>query len=332
MTFMNIQNPVLITGGCGYIGSHIVYDLIDRHIPVVVVDNLSNSARDAIPSAAHFHQADILDKHALEKIFAQTEPRAVIHLAALLSTEESVEKPAEYYRVNVTGTQNVIDACLKYDVPKLIFSSTAAVYAANPKPLTEDSPLGPVSPYGHSKLMAEQMLRDITAATELHAVILRYFNVAGADAQMRTGQGGNKTTHLIARACEAAANDIDALEIYGDDYATPDGTCIRDYIHVGDIATAHRIALQKNFKEKCAVFNCGYGHGYSVREIIDTFKKITKIDFPVKISPRRAGDLTQLVADSTALREAANWQPEHDDIGTVIQTAWGWYQRERLKK
>jgi UDP-glucose 4-epimerase len=149
---------------------------------------------------------------------------------------------------------------------------------------------------------------------------------------MRTGQSTHKTVHLISRACQAAANDIDELEIYGEDYPTPDGTCIRDYIHVQDIASAHRLALQKNFDEKCRVFNCGYGHGYSVREIVDTFKKVTKIDFPVKVSPRRAGDLTQLAADSSALRETLDWKPEFDDVNAIIQTAWGWYQRERLKK
>ena len=232
---------------------------------------------------------------------------------------------------NVTGTQNVIDACIKFDVPKLIFSSTAAVYAANVKPLTEESPLGSASPYGHSKALSEQMLRDITAATDLQAICLRYFNVAGADPEMRTGQSGNKTTHLIARACQAAAGDISEFELYGDDYATPDGTCIRDFIHVSDLAAAHRVVLETKFDAPFNVFNCGYGHGYSVKEIVDTFKHITDIDFPVTFSPRRPGDLPQLVANSSALKEATGWQPANDDIQTIIRTAWNWYQRERLK-
>ncbi|MDB5478087.1 MAG: UDP-glucose 4-epimerase GalE [Alphaproteobacteria bacterium] len=324
-----MKNPVLLTGGAGYIGSHIAHLLHDAGYPVVVVDKLGNSRADLLPPGIPFYQRNVLDTAGLIKIMDAHGVTNVIHLAAYLSVEESVAQPLKYYRNNVDGTRSLLEACLETGINKLIFSSTAAAYRSSEKPLQETDALEPGSPYGHSKLMAEQLIRDTVAASPLKAVILRYFNVAGADPQGRTGQQGIQATHLISRACQAAAGDRDKMTINGTDYDTPDGTCMRDYIHVSDLAHAHRVVLEQDFIAPVKTFNCGYGSGFSVAQVVSRVKAVTGVDFPVDIAPRRAGDLAQTVADTHALLGETSWRPKYDDLDTMIKTAWEWYQRER---
>ncbi len=325
-----MKQTVLVTGGCGYIGSHIVYDLLDHDYDVVVVDNLSNSRRDILPMDVTFYQADIHDTERLYDILRMHAIKIVIHMAAFISVEESVRNPLTYYHNNVEGTRSLLAACLKNNITKILFSSTGAVYQSSEKPLKEHDPQIPSSPYGHSKLMAEQLIADTVAASDINAVILRYFNVAGAERAGRTGQQGLSATHLIARTVQVAAGDLDVLTVMGNDYPTQDGTCIRDYIHVSDLATAHRTVLEQNFPERLKIFNCGYGKGYSVKDVIDHAKKIIRADLNVRIAERRPGDAIQVVADNSALLNETLWRPEHDDLETIIDTAWKWYQRERL--
>lgn len=326
------KDTVLITGGCGYIGSHIVYNLLDNGYGVVVVDDLSNSRRDLLPPEAIFYQASILDTDTLQTVLKKHNVAAVIHMAAFLSVEESMKKPLAYYNNNVEGTRSLLDACLNAGVKKVLFSSTGATYASSEKPLRETDAQNPSSPYGRSKLMAEQLVRDVTSVSDIKAVILRYFNVAGADPKGRTGQQGTNATHLIARACQTAAGDRPNLSILGTDYPTKDGTCVRDYIHVSDLAEAHRVTLEQDFAEPVKVFNCGYNKGYSVKEIAEQTQKVTGIAFPVITGARRPGDLAQTVADNTALLTETSWRPENDNIDVIIDTAWKWYQRERIAR
>jgi UDP-glucose 4-epimerase len=326
---MALDSSILITGGCGYIGAHIVHALHDRGLNIVVVDNLSNSRASSIPENVPLYTHDILDTPHLIQVMRKHNVTSVVHMAAFLSVEESVRLPLKYYRNNVDGVRSILEACQKTNVKKLVFSSTAATYASSEQPLHETDPQYPSSPYGHSKLMAEQLIRDVVAISDLKAVVLRYFNVAGADPQGRTGQIGTSATHLIARACQAAAGDMDHLTIFGTDYTTKDGTCVRDYIHVSDLADIHRIALDIGFDQDFSVFNCGYGHGYSVREIAEQTQKVTGKTFPIVFAQRRPGDLAQTVADTSALKKATGWQPHYDHIETIISTAWSWYQQER---
>lgn len=326
-----MTDSILITGGCGYIGSHIVYDLMDRGYRVVVVDNLSNSRRDILPANIMFYQHDVLDTAAVEKVLKDNNIASVIHMAALLSVEESMREPLRYYRNNVDGTRSLLEACLKNGVRKFIFSSTAATYASSENPLAENDIQIPASPYGHSKLMAEQVIKDACAISDMKAVILRYFNVAGADPKGRTGQQGTQATHLIARACQAAAGDRTGLAIMGTDYPTKDGTCVRDYIHVSDLADAHRAVLEQNFDDAVKTFNCGYNKGYSVKEIAEQTRAVTARDFSVTLAERRPGDLAQTVANNNALLTETSWRPQNDNIETIISTAWNWYQRERAR-
>jgi UDP-glucose 4-epimerase len=325
-----MKAPVLITGGCGYIGSHIVLNLRDQGYPVIVVDNLSNSKKDYLPADVPLYENDIADVDALKAIFKTHSIETVIHMAAFLSVEESVSQPLKYYQNNVSGTANLLEACVASGIKKLIFSSTGATYASSENPLNETDPSEPTSPYGASKLMAERVIRDTVAVTPMKAIILRYFNVAGADPQGRTGQQGTKATHLISRACQAAAGDQAQMTIFGTDYPnTVDGTCVRDYIHVSDLAEAHRVAMEQDFAETYKIFNCGYGSGFSVKQVVERVQAITGIDFPVVIAERRAGDLAQTVANNNALLTETPWQPKYNDLDVIIQTAWNWYQTQR---
>jgi len=323
-----MKTPVLITGGCGYIGSHIVHNLRDAGYQPIVVDNLSNSRSDLLPDDVPFYQQDVGDSAALKNVLQKHDIKTVIHMAAFLSVEESVSFPLKYYQNNVGGTCNLLEACLASGVKKLIFSSTGATYSSSEEPLNEDSATEPSSPYGLSKLMAEKVIRDVSTANELHAVVLRYFNVAGADPKERTGQQGIKASHLIARACQAANGDAGEMKIFGDDYSTVDGTCVRDYIHVSDLAEIHRVVMEQDFAEKFKIFNCGYGVGSSVRQVVDRVRAITGREFPVIKAPRRPGDIMETVANNNRLLNETKWRPQYNDLDLMISTAWNWYQRE----
>lgn len=320
--------PILITGGAGYIGSHIVYTMRDHGYEVVVLDNLSNSRLDILPRDIPFYQGDIADTKLVGDILQKHGIETVIHMAAFLSVEESMAEPLKYYRNNVAGTCALLDACTRHGVKKLIFSSTGATYASSEQPLAETDRTEPGSPYGMSKLMAERIICDTVTATDLKAVVLRYFNVAGADPKGRTGQQGIKASHLISRSLQAANGDAGEMRINGTDYATVDGTCVRDYIHVTDLAEAHRQVMEKDFNEDFRIFNCGYGSGFSVKQVVDRVPAVTERSFDVKIAERRPGDLAQTVANNNALLTDTNWQPQYNDLDIIISTAWNWYQKE----
>lgn len=327
-------SPILVTGGAGYIGSHIVYMLRDQGYEVVVVDNLCNARRDILPRDVVFHQTDIHDTAAMTAVMQQHKITTVIHLAAHLSVEESVSQPLKYYQNNVGGTCALLEACTKAGVTKFIFSSTGSTYASSDQPMAEDALTDPCSPYSMSKLMAERVIRDTVNTTRMKAVILRYFNVAGADPQGRTGQQGNRATHLISRALQAANGDAGQLCINGTDYPTIDGTCVRDYIHVSDLAQAHLAVMEKEFDTNYQLFNCGYGSGFSVKQVVERVPNITDRQMTVTTGPRRAGDIAQSIANNNAILSETNWQPQYNDLDVMIGTAWQWYQQEaeRLKK
>ncbi len=319
---------LLITGGAGYIGSHAVKAFGERGHDIVVYDNLSTGHEWAILHG-RLVQGDLEDEELLNDTLKEFKPDAVIHFAASIQVEESVRKPLLYYRNNVINSINLLEAMLKNDVQYFIYSSTAAVYG-NPKkiPVKESAPLNPINPYGASKAAMEQILADISQSSDLRYIALRYFNVAGADAHGRLGQAYVAATHLITRALKTALGVYPKLEIYGTDYPTPDGTCIRDYIHVDDLAEAHVKSLDYLLEtNESHVMNCGYGHGFSVKDVVDVAKKITGIDFPVAETERRAGDAPALVADSTKLKKCTGWHPQHDNLEFIIMTAWEWEKK-----
>ncbi|MGC2062548.1 MAG: UDP-glucose 4-epimerase GalE [Thermodesulfovibrionales bacterium] len=321
---------LLVTGGAGYIGSHMVRTLGEKGHDIVIYDNLSSGHRDSL-LYGRLVVADLADRETLRILLQEEKFDAVIHFAAFIAVEESVKDPVKYYRNNFSNALNLIDACVRYGVDKFIFSSTAAVYGMPEKmPVTEETPLLPINPYGSSKMMTELALRDISQVTDLRYVALRYFNVAGADPRTRIGQRYKEATHLMTLALRTALGLRESLNIFGTDYATPDGTCIRDYIHVDDLIEAHLRALDYlGGGAKSRVFNCGYGKGYSVREVVDMAKKVTGIDFPFREAGRRAGDPPTLIADSSRIRKELGWQPSHDDLEFIIQSAWDW-EKKRL--
>ena len=326
---MQDKPSLLITGGCGYIGSHIVHLLHDIGMNLVVIDSLERGRREAIPETVPFYAYNIHQHDAISDVLRTHAITNVIHLAAHLSVEESVANPLIYYQNNVEGTRSLLNACLKNNVQQFIFSSTGAVYGSTDGLIDEEATTNPESPYGQTKLTAEHMIHSVCAVNpSLQAVILRYFNVAGADPLGRTGQVG-RASHLIARACQAAAGDLKAMTIFGSDYPTPDGTCIRDYIHVSDLAAAHHAVLETNNTQQLRLFNCGYGRGYSVKEVLDTFQKVTGITLNIIDAPRRNGDALKTVANPTRLLQQTSWKPRHDSLEQIIQTAWLWYQSER---
>ncbi|GGF76824.1 UDP-glucose 4-epimerase GalE [Azorhizobium oxalatiphilum] len=317
---------VLVTGGAGYIGSHMVLALIDAGEPAVVLDNLSTGFRWAVHPNATFIEGDVSDSELVARIIAEHDITAVVHFAARIVVPESVSDPLGYYYANTVKTRALLEAVVKAGVPHMIFSSTAAVYGmVGNDPVAEDALLSPISPYGRSKLMSEWMLEDTSVAFPLRHVALRYFNVAGADPAGRTGQSTAGATHLIKVACETALGKRAGMQVYGTDYPTPDGTCLRDYIHVSDLTAAHLDAL--NYLRQggeSAVFNCGYGQGYSVLEVIETVKKVSEVDFKVTISPRRPGDPAAIVAKADKIRATVGWQPKLDDLTTIVRTALDW--------
>lgn len=320
---------VLVTGGAGYIGSHMVRTLGEktRH-DIMVYDNLSTGNKDSL-LYGHLTVGDLADLQTLDAVFSREKFDAVLHFAAHIVVDESVREPVKYYRNNFANALNLIDMCLRHRVNTFIFSSTAAVYGIPEKvPATEDAVLLPINPYGSSKMMVEQALRDVNLSSDLRYVALRYFNVAGADPLSRIGQRYKEATHLITVSLRTALGQRKALNIFGTDYDTPDGTCIRDYIHVDDLVDAHLLALDYLSEgNKSRVFNCGYGHGHSVKEVVEKVKQVTGIDFSVHETGRRAGDPPELVADSSRIRSELGWKPAHDDLEFIVRTAWDWEKR-----
>jgi UDP-glucose 4-epimerase len=316
---------ILVTGGAGYIGSHVVKALGKIGHDIVVYDNLSTGHSWSVLHGK-LVVGDLADKSLLNQVVSEFRPDAVIHFAASIQVEESVRNPLAYYRNNVAATMNLLESMVDNGVRNLIYSSTAAVYG-NPAetPVNETAPLVPINPYGTSKVMGEAIMRDLTAATDFRFIALRYFNVAGADPEGQLGQAYKKPTHLITRALKTAHGEYPLLSIFGTDYPSYDGTCIRDYIHVSDLAEAHVCALDRLMETGISdVFNCGYGHGYTVRQVVDTARSVTEWDFPVQECERRPGDPVALISDSSWLRSQTNWMPRYDDLDFIIRSAWVW--------
>ncbi|WP_299614834.1 UDP-glucose 4-epimerase GalE [Pelagibius sp.] len=320
------DNVVLVTGGAGYIGSHAVLACRQSGHRVVVLDNLSKGRRSLVPGDIPFYQGDVGDPQLLAQIFSDHHVSAVIHFAADVVVPESVAAPLTYYFNNTCKTRLLLQACVDHGITSFVFSSTAAVYGQpRQSPVKETAPTQPANPYGTSKLMVEWMLRDTAAAHDLRYISLRYFNVAGADPQGRTGQSTPDATHLVKVACEAAAGKRSEVQIFGDDYDTPDGTCIRDFVHVSDLARAHVLALDHlQARRESLTLNCGYGRGYSVRQVLEAIKRISGTPLTIRIAPRRDGDVAALVADVSRLRGVFDWKPEHDDLDFILRTALEW--------
>ncbi len=319
------MSRVLVIGGAGYIGSQVVKLLGERGYDVLVYDNLSTGSKEAVLSG-ELVEGDILNPADFEKVVREFRPAAVMHFAAKIVVPESVERPLLYYRNNVVGTLNVLQVLWDCGVNKFIFSSTAAVYGEPEKiPIAEEVPFSPVNPYGKGKAMIEEVLRDFSAATDFRYVSLRYFNVAGADPGGRIGETKEDATHLITMCVRTAAGKREKLLVYGTDYPTRDGSCIRDYIHVVDLADAHVLSLEYLLNGgQSDVFNCGYGRGYSVLEVVEAAKKISGVDFMVEHATRRVGDPASLVAAPGKIKAGLGWQPKHDDLEFIIKTAWEW--------
>jgi UDP-glucose 4-epimerase len=317
---------ILVTGGAGYIGSHMVLELIDAGEDVVVLDNLSTGFRWSVPPAATLVVGDVGDQDLVRTVVRKYNVNAIIHFAGSIVVPESVADPLGYYHNNTVKSRALMEVAVASGVKSFIFSSTAAVYG-NPDqvPVAEDAPTRPMSPYGSSKLMTEIMLADAARAHDFRYVALRYFNVAGADRQGRSGQSTPRATHLIKVACETALGKRSSMEVFGTDYPTPDGTCVRDYIHVTDLARAHMAALAHLRNGGASdVFNCGYSRGYSVLEVIDAVKRASGRGFDVKLSGRRPGDPAAIVAASDKIRRALGWRPAFDDLDGIVRDALSW--------
>jgi UDP-glucose 4-epimerase len=322
------NKTILVTGGAGYIGSHVVLQLVAAGERVVVLDNLSTGFANAV-IGAELVTGDTGDPDLVGRILREHAVDAVMHFAAHTIVPESVADPLKYYRNNTCNTRNLLAACSEAGVRHFIFSSTAAVYGIPEDPLAdEQTRLAPINPYGTSKLMSEWMLRDLSAAGPMTHVALRYFNVAGSDPQGRIGQSTREATLLIKVACEAAVGKREQVAIFGTDYPTPDGTGVRDYIHVADLADAHIRALEYlRAGGESATLNCGYGHGYSVREVLDTVSRVNGSPLTVNEQPRRAGDPPMLVARADRIRERLQWTPRHDDLEFIVRTSLDWERK-----
>jgi len=320
---------VLVTGGAGYIGSHMTYALVDAGYDVVVLDNLTTGLQGLVSDRASFVRGDAGDVPLVQRLLTDHKVDSIIHFAGSIVVPESIENPLLYYRNNTVVSRNLVAAAVEAGIGKFVFSSTAAVYGeTGALPVSEGQPTVPLNPYGRSKLMTEWMLKDVAIAHPFNFVALRYFNVAGADTKGRTGQSTPRATHLIKRACQAALGRVPALDLFGTDYPTPDGTCIRDYIHVEDLVNAHILALKYlDGGGDSAIMNCGYGHGFSVREVITAVSRVSGVAVPVREAPRRPGDSSAVVADSTRLRQDLGWSPKHDDLDEIVRTALAWERR-----
>jgi UDP-glucose 4-epimerase len=316
---------VLVTGGAGYIGSHMVLELVDAGEKVVVLDDLSTGFRWSVPQEATFVAGDVGDKALVSRLIDEHGIDSIMHFAAKIVVPESVADPLTYYFNNTVKSRALIETAVTQGISNFVFSSTAAVYGNAEAPLlTEDMPLSPINPYGRSKLMSEWMLQDAHQAHGLRYAILRYFNVAGADPKGRSGQSTPQATHLIKVAAQAALGQRPYLDVFGTDYDTPDGTCVRDYIQVNDLARAHLAALRHlRHGGDCTVMNCGYGHGASVLEVVKVVKEVSGVDFEVRLSPRRPGDPAQLVAKVDRIR-SLGWTPQHDDLRQIVDQALRW--------
>ncbi|MEI7474743.1 MAG: UDP-glucose 4-epimerase GalE [bacterium] len=321
---------ILITGGAGYIGSHCGIELIRAGYDVLVGDNLSEGHKEAILSE-HFHYVDLANISEIKEVFKKYKIEAVIHFAASCYVGESATNPQKYYYNNVVSTLNLLNAMLEADVKKIVFSSTCATYG-NPQyvPIDEKHPQSPINVYGKTKLMIEQILKDYDEAYGLKYMALRYFNASGADKDGQIGESHSPETHLIPLVLQVAAGQRESIKIFGDDYETPDGTCIRDYIHVSDLAEAHKLALEKLMAGSDSdYFNLGTGNGYSVKEIINATEKITQKTIKTEIEQRRIGDPPKLVADNDKAVNVLGWKPKYDNIEAIIKTAWFWEQNRR---
>ena len=322
--------PVLVTGGAGYIGSHAVLALRDAGWPVAVIDNLVTGFRFAVPDDVPFYEGDIADPVLVARIIAEQGIRAIMHFAGSVVVPESVADPLKYYDNNTAKTRSLIGSAVAAGVPHFIFSSTAATYGTPAvERVTEQTPQTPINPYGWSKLMSERMLADVSAAHPINHCALRYFNVAGADPLGRTGQSTAGATHLIKVAVEAALGKRDHVAVFGTDFDTPDGTGVRDYIHVSDLAAAHVLALEALIEqpERSLTMNCGYGRGFSVMEVLDAVDRVTNRTIERRLEPRRAGDPGQLISDPALIRATLPWQPRHDDLDTIVTHALQWERR-----
>lgn len=325
-----MARPVLVTGGAGYIGSHAAKALAEAGYLPVTYDNLGHGHRAAVRWGP-LEEGDLLDPPRLDAVLRKWRPEAVLHFAGLISVGESVDNPGLYYQHNLVGSLNLVQALRAHDIGRIVFSSTAAVYG-NPDvvPIPETAPLRPVNPYGSSKAMVEAILGDFGRAHGLRSVALRYFNAAGADPDGETGEAHEPETHLIPLALDALAGRRGALTIYGEDYPTPDGTCLRDYVHVSDLATAHVQALE--YTGSCpagtnAAFNLGTGSGFTVRQVLDAIGRVSGKSVPLRLGPRRSGDSAALVADPARAREILGWSPQFSDIDTIVRTALAWISR-----
>ncbi|WP_425061521.1 UDP-glucose 4-epimerase GalE [Rhizomicrobium palustre] len=325
----DLRGRILVTGGAGYIGSHMSYALLDRGEEVVVLDNLMTGVSSLVSPDAEFIEGDIGDLALVRALLRSRKIDTIMHFAGSVVVPESVSDPMKYYANNTAATRSLIEAAVREDVPHIVFSSTAAVYGMPPVPvMAEDTPPRPINPYGRSKLMTEWMLADAATAHNLSYIALRYFNVAGADPLGRTGQSTPNATHLIKRACQAALGRVSHLDIYGTDFDTPDGTGVRDYIHVTDLVEAHLAALDALRRgTESGIYNCGYGHGMSVRQVISAVEKASGRRVPLREAPRRAGDPAMVIADATKLRRNLDWSPRYDDIDVIVSAALRWEQR-----
>ncbi len=328
------DETILVVGGAGYIGSHMVRDLLQAGHEVVVLDNLSRGHRDLIPGGI-FIQGDLGNAAQLDKVFTQHRFFAVMHFAAFSLVGESVSKPLDYYRNNVANTVELLDAMARHRIRNLIFSSTAAVYGdpRQARPLREDDICAPTNPYGATKLAVERMLADNAAASDFRYVSLRYFNAAGADTSGAIGERHEPETHLIPLILQVATGERESIKIFGTDYPTPDGTCIRDYVHVNDLTQAHLLALRRLMAGgSSAIYNLGNSRGHSVREVIEVARTVTGHAIPAILADRRAGDPAVLVADSGKIRKELGWKPRFEDLRTIIETAWAWHSKEARRK
>lgn len=325
----NSKAKVLLTGGAGYIGSHTAKLLIKYGYEVIIIDNLFSSQPKKL--YGRFYKLDLAEEEKILEVLREEKPDIVLHFAAFISVPESLEKPLLYYENNVGNTIKLLSVMKRAGIKNFIFSSSAAVYGIpDTIPVPETAELKPINPYGETKVMVEKILRDMARVKEINYISLRYFNVAGADPDGELGPTYKQPTHLIIRALKAAKGEIPYLEIYGTDYPTPDGTCVRDYIHVMDLAEAHILAMEYLLsKGENLVLNCGYGKGFSVREVISTVKKVTGIDFKVIETERRPGDPPVLIADNTKIKEILKWKPRYNSLEVIIRDSWQWELKQK---
>lgn len=323
---------ILVCGGAGYIGSHMVYELIEKGEEVVIIDHLKMGHKEAVHPDAKFYEGDIRDKKFLDKVFQENEIEGVIHFAAFSIVPESITNPMKYYDNNLNGTMVLLEKMIQYNVKKIVFSSTAAVYGEPEKtPILEEDKTNPTNTYGETKLAMEKMFKWADKAHGIKYISLRYFNVAGAHINGKIGESHSPETHLIPLILQVPKGTREKIYIFGDNYETKDGTCIRDYIHVMDLAKAHGLALDKlRQNSDSKIYNLGSGSGFSVKEMIEVARKITGHEIPAEIAERRAGDPAVLIASSEKAKNELGWKPEYTNVETIIKTAWNWHQNQKF--